>query len=890
MNCKIIFGTAEKFNGEHFSKLTDLSQIIESYNYSVTFKANDYKGFADEIRDSFIENEMTVAAVPGSTFKNGNTVNDVLNSLKINKLDAPQYLTDESGTCFGICVSSGISRIIVLAGIFSNNCEKALNALDAYLSFNSDKAVSSCTINVFGIKADEVTEIISPLLDNKDISVSVLSPAEELCYIHLFATSKSKQNSTDILNSAVNCISSTLGRNVFGTNSDSITEKAVNMLKNSNMKISTAESCTGGLVSKMITDVAGSSSVFEFGIEAYSNRIKIEALGIDERIINSDGAVSAVVAAEMARSVMNIGESEIGIGITGVAGPAASEGKSVGTVYIALTDGTYTWVRHLSMSGSPSREDVRNTSSLIALDLVRRYIELNLEGKLSNISAPNEILITDSQPDCKVTPIVIPAEEKIEPAVKIIGEIPAEPEKIQEQIEPEIIEESEKPEEADKIDFLNKVTSFAEKTKLNFILPISSDNIKTIIGKCAIILAVFVFIISSIFIIANKISASKQNKLIDELRRKWAEQSTSETDDTGKYTSFDFLNTYNKDTVGWLRIAGTDISYPVVCESNKQEGYYENRNFLCKKSKYGTLHTNLGQDSDSEAITKNTVINGNSVDSDKMFGSLKNYRNINYYKSYSRINFKSLYKQANYKIFSIFIINTDAKDDNGYLYDYSKTDFASDSDFISWIKEANARSIITTNVDILPNDKILTLATDSDEFDGAKLVIMAREVRDDESYSLDETNKAVINTKPLYPQKWYDIKGGYSPYGKVTSGMFDGTVSYNHTITETIGGNTSDTQEDIDGTTSITTSRFPDTTGNGHTTSVNTVTGTTTSKVEVSSIPTSSTVTSSKNEVSSKPPVSSQPPVSSENTSSVTSTVTSEPTASSEPTSSSDNP
>lgn len=887
MNCKIIFGTSEKYKVNHFSRLTDLSELIESYDYSVQLRPTEYDedSYLDEIKSSFVKNELTVAVISGSTFKAGSFVNSILKTLKIHKLDAPQYLTYDSDSCFGVCATSGVSKLVILSGIFSDLCPKALCSLGAFLAHNSYKAVAYCTIKVFGLSEETVSSALSSIMGRKDLTVSIISNLYETCYINIFANAKTRASAHELLDSTIKFVYSALGRNIYGVNSETIAFRAVEMLKSAGLKVSTAESCTGGLVSKMITDIPGSSDVFEFGIEAYSNRIKIEALGVDEKAINYQGAVSPIVAAEMAKGVRNIGESSIGIGITGVAGPAPSEGKSVGTVYIALTDGDYTWIRSLKMDDNPSREEVRNVSAFIALDLIRRYVEIKNENGLDNISSKGELFITEVQPYSNISVIsnnVPTADEKetgttdtaediteeskqVSLFLRLFGTKKAVEETAKEREESaETNSDTEKeiiaqPELNDNFEekrkentcFFEKFSCFAKKTHLNFILPITEDNIKTIIGKIAIIFAVLIFVISSLFIAINKINTKKQDNLINELRRKWAEQSTSETYDTGRFTSFSFLETYNEDIVGWLRVAGTDVSYPVVNENKREPGFYDNHNFLMKKSKFGTLHTNLTDAPDAAQTTQNTVIHGNNSQDDKMFGLLKNYRNINYYKSYSRINFKSLYHQGNYKIFAIFIINTDAKQDNGYLYDYAKTEFADTEDFLSWIQEAMARSIIITNVNVSADDRILTLATDCEDFESAKLVVMAREVRDGENYSLNETDRASVNAKPLYPQIWYDIKGGYSPYGKVTSGMFDGTSSTTNAITEIIGSNiegTSD-EESID-TSSIIVGYLPGTgtTGSDKTVSVTTVTGTTTSKTETSSSP---TVTSSNASFSS---------------------------------------
>jgi len=115
-----------------------------------------------------------------------------------------------------------------------------------------------------------------------------------------------------------------------------ISEKLVGILKERNLTLSTAESITGGLVAKTITDVSGSSKVFLGGIVAYSPFAKINILRIDKDIIDSHGTVDPVVAELMARNVKNLFSSYIGISTTGIAGPDPIEGKPVGLNYVGI--------------------------------------------------------------------------------------------------------------------------------------------------------------------------------------------------------------------------------------------------------------------------------------------------------------------------------------------------------------------------------------------------------------------------------------------------------------------------------------------------------------------------------------------------------------------------
>lgn len=149
-------------------------------------------------------------------------------------------------------------------------------------------------------------------------------------------------------------------------------EKLVKLLKEKKMTVATAESCTGGLIAKRITDISGSSSVFECGIVSYSNRIKNEILGVSEETLAKYGAVSEQTAREMVSGALKVSGADIAVSVTGIAGPD-SDGteKPVGLVYIAVSDGKNTVVKKCLNSFSENiRQNNRNKSADEALNMI----------------------------------------------------------------------------------------------------------------------------------------------------------------------------------------------------------------------------------------------------------------------------------------------------------------------------------------------------------------------------------------------------------------------------------------------------------------------------------------------------------------------------------------
>ena len=160
---------------------------------------------------------------------------------------------------------------------------------------------------------------------------------------------------------------------VFSTCGESLEEIVGYYLQMRNLKLAVAESCTGGMVAERITSVAGSSRFFLGGVVVYSNDLKTLFADVPPLLIETHGAVSREVAVALAENIREICNANIGVGITGIAGPAGgTEDKPVGTVWIAVTDGSRQEVIHRRFPGD--RQRIRAWASQQALDLVRRIV------------------------------------------------------------------------------------------------------------------------------------------------------------------------------------------------------------------------------------------------------------------------------------------------------------------------------------------------------------------------------------------------------------------------------------------------------------------------------------------------------------------------------------
>lgn len=154
--------------------------------------------------------------------------------------------------------------------------------------------------------------------------------------------------------------------------SDALRQQAADvleLLRGQKWKLATAESCTGGLIGALLTDVPGSSDVFERGFISYSYESKADQLGVDKKLIIDQGAVSEEVALEMARGALENSLADIAVAVTGIAGPGGgTPQKPVGTVCIAVASNEGDMVERCQFSGS--REDIRLATVAHALEML----------------------------------------------------------------------------------------------------------------------------------------------------------------------------------------------------------------------------------------------------------------------------------------------------------------------------------------------------------------------------------------------------------------------------------------------------------------------------------------------------------------------------------------
>lgn len=234
--------------------------------------------------------------------------------------------------------------------------------------------VARRVLRVTGMGESAVDELIAPVYTRyKNPQTTILFNRSEV-EIHLTAQAKTAPEAELLLDGLAGQIEDKLGDSLFAFRGEQMEEVVALKLTVGGFTLGLAESCTGGLVSKRLTDVPGASAFLVESVISYSNESKVRSLGVDEGLIARHGAVSAEVAEAMAEGIRRRADTDFGLSVTGIAGPTGgSPEKPVGLVFIGLSDDAHTEHRRIVLPGD--RNLIRWRASQAALDLLRRRLQ-----------------------------------------------------------------------------------------------------------------------------------------------------------------------------------------------------------------------------------------------------------------------------------------------------------------------------------------------------------------------------------------------------------------------------------------------------------------------------------------------------------------------------------
>ena len=277
------------------------------------------------------------------------------------------------GTAPGCAFEAEGKHVLMLPGP-PRECREMLKTCAVpYLKRLSESEIRSHNIHIFGLGESAVEDRLRGLMES--LINPTLAPYSKDGEVTLCLTARagSREEADALMDPVLNEVCETLGSVIYGVDTISLENTVINLLLESEMTLAAAESCTGGLLSKRLTDIPGASKVFLGGVVSYSTQSKTAVLGVDAGLLEEKGAVCREVALRMADGAREKFGTDIGVGITGIAGPDGDgSGLDPGTVFAALTTKDNSFCRRILLFHD--RERIRTSSASNALDMLRRFL------------------------------------------------------------------------------------------------------------------------------------------------------------------------------------------------------------------------------------------------------------------------------------------------------------------------------------------------------------------------------------------------------------------------------------------------------------------------------------------------------------------------------------
>ncbi len=243
-----------------------------------------------------------------------------------------------------------------------------------YLRKLSEELIVSHSVRIFGLGESSVDDIFAEEM-NRMTNPTMAPYAKECdCLLQITAKAKSVDEAEKMIAPVMEHVMQRLGDVVYGVDVECIEESVIKLLREKNMTFSAAESCTGGELAKRFTDMPGASAFFKGGVVTYTNEAKAKLLGIDPALIEEKGAVSYEVAKAMAENVRALLGTDIGVGVTGLAGPDGDGVHEVGTVFVSLAVEGETFVKELHTGAMRTRSFIRRMAGNHIYDMMRRWL------------------------------------------------------------------------------------------------------------------------------------------------------------------------------------------------------------------------------------------------------------------------------------------------------------------------------------------------------------------------------------------------------------------------------------------------------------------------------------------------------------------------------------
>ncbi|SHH12814.1 competence/damage-inducible protein A [Tepidibacter thalassicus] len=282
-------------------------------------------------------------------------------------------LPNDYGTAPGCIIEKDKKILILLPGPPKEMINMFKSYVIPYLNKYQDKVLVSKVLRLCGIGESHMEDVISDIMRNQTNPTIAPYAKQGEVIIRITARANSRKEAESLIIPIKNEIYLRLSEYIYGEGDTSLEAEVAKLLINKKLTIATAESCTGGLIASKLINYPGVSSVFIEGMVTYSNESKMKRLNVKKETLQKYGAVSEQTAIEMAVGIAKEAGTNIGLAVTGIAGPGGgSEEKPVGLVFIGLYINGNVKIKKLNLKGS--REKIRNITSIKALDFLRKEI------------------------------------------------------------------------------------------------------------------------------------------------------------------------------------------------------------------------------------------------------------------------------------------------------------------------------------------------------------------------------------------------------------------------------------------------------------------------------------------------------------------------------------
>ena len=291
-------------------------------------------------------------------------------------IDGAEVVENYNGTAPGLIVKTYDGKVVIMIPGPPEEMQMMFQkSIAPYLAGMNKHVICSKTIKICGMGESKVADVIADMIQTQtNPTIAPYAKGGEV-HLRITASGSDPKEARTSMKPIVNELKKRFGDLIYTTReNETLEQHVIGLLKRRQMTLTTAESCTGGLLAGTLINVPGASDIYNEGYITYANESKHKILGVKNKTLKNDGAVSEACAKEMAKGAAKAAGARAAVAVTGIAGPGGgTEEKPVGLVYIACCIDEKVWVERYQMSGD--RQKIRSITVKRALDMLRRCIK-----------------------------------------------------------------------------------------------------------------------------------------------------------------------------------------------------------------------------------------------------------------------------------------------------------------------------------------------------------------------------------------------------------------------------------------------------------------------------------------------------------------------------------